>query len=884
MPSLTRRRHRQNRTYKKRSKAIGGTIETVERLISETPLSDSIHIINPESNFVVATYWWGKENVNKNLQVPCPEDVKQLARPRVVKELLRKFEIPKWAFFIATEMKKIREERELTAQEKIAVGSVKAVWSRWSKATSEDPEGREIIRRIEEEVFQEQLRTNPSARRGRKFPEMIAEWDEKCRRANVNYVALNTEFPREDYQNAINGKPLFIRKILDAVAPRGVLYIDGDMWVHKYPHIFDIPNVDFMARGWNIDPRTKPQALKKPFYDPYTFETSGGTMYFANTQRARELLDKWSRESAKPEQAGKADDRILSQVFTTHSYIVGTNIINLPVEYLWLTDMYKGFLKESSDPASIEDVYIEHPYCLTGEERAADQGAAANRTPAGYEEEVVDNINYKRQPETFYEYIYFDGNQSMRDGFARYLKYMKEAKNSFTGQPMMNIIDFANKYGAFNDIATRNLERAGTITSETAELPQDATIPQILSVLLSGRDAYVGGRPSNIQPEDEFVGRDASTKKDNIDMYTRFVHVDTASPMFFSSKSTVLRHLLAMCETLADMNKHVRSYMFLSRIRWNLQGRESASEVVAEETEPPSLLKTVNQIWFGGDLPEWRKFMFEANEAVCKANGYNYRLWRNEDRLEKTPDGKSKNFPSTFGYQETAISEGERTGQSRWAQVADLARIELIYMNGGVYIDSLIEISPAFLKAINTAFDAGYEFIGCNEDPCDPPADCVGNAEKMYLTNSFFAATRYNGVLERLLKEETLDAIDFTSEFINRATGPYYLRSGITDVESDKVFLFDSGQVYQFNQQDTPYKKAKPNIFISKEAKPGAIKVKDDMYYSPGGIHILQTTFLTEKQKTEAILQASKVISPTIVKEKGPLATYHSGLGGTWST
>jgi len=34
-------------------------------------------IINKNSNFVVITYWWGKGNLNKNTQRPCPEDYKQ---------------------------------------------------------------------------------------------------------------------------------------------------------------------------------------------------------------------------------------------------------------------------------------------------------------------------------------------------------------------------------------------------------------------------------------------------------------------------------------------------------------------------------------------------------------------------------------------------------------------------------------------------------------------------------------------------------------------------------------------------------------------------------------------------------------------------------------
>ena len=34
-------------------------------------------IVNKDSNFVVITYWWGRGNLNKNTQRPCPEDLKE---------------------------------------------------------------------------------------------------------------------------------------------------------------------------------------------------------------------------------------------------------------------------------------------------------------------------------------------------------------------------------------------------------------------------------------------------------------------------------------------------------------------------------------------------------------------------------------------------------------------------------------------------------------------------------------------------------------------------------------------------------------------------------------------------------------------------------------
>lgn len=847
----------------------GGTIESVKSLIQETPIP-TINIVNPTSTFVVATYWWGRENINRNLQFPCPEDIMDMAREEALKEIQRTTPFPGWMIQTASNLKRTAQTRDLSEGERTMLQTLKTSWKQWKTDVLNKPENKVILQRYYNDI---QLReqAKEGSRPPRTFPDMIAEWEGKCRQANVNYVSLNTEFPRSDYQNGINGKPLFIQKILDAVAPRGVLYIDGDMWINKYPAIFDIANVDFMARSWNMDPRSTPKSIEKPFYDPYTFETSGGTMYFGNTKRARELLDMWANASAKPEQQGKADDRILSQIFTTRSAIMNINTIPLPLEYLWLTDLYVDILALPNSPVSRDAILIEHPYCLTGEERASEQGANSNRTPRNYEEEVTDNIRYNRSPELFYEYIYFDGNEGMRQEFGRYLEYMKTAIGHFTQQPMLKIVDFANRYGEYNEIAKANLEglSIASYSGQKVSLPLATPIRDILTHLLEGRDVELGGVVPTFQLEDEFVAKDGSRKEDGLDMYTRAVRIDTNAPMFLSAKSGIIKHLLAMCRTMEDVNLHTQTFLFLSRIRWNLYKDGNTS--LKDATHP----RILHQIWFGDEMPQWRREMFERNRKVCEMNGWTHRIWTNADR---TP----QNFPSTIEYQNTAIEIGKETGQSRWAQVADLARLELMYMHGGIYVDSLIETSPALLIAISQAFQQGFEFIGCNEDECDPPLDCIGNAGRKYLTNSFFASTQWNPILERLLDDTQLSQIDMNSEFINRTTGPYYLRTGIQ--EGDKVFMLKSKQIFQFNQQETPYKEATPDIFLFQEETSGTIKVRDDMYLLLGGLHILQTDFLIENAKNEDVLKASQLIATTIVEGGGPLATYHSGLGGTWST
>jgi hypothetical protein len=90
------------------------------------------------------------------------------------------------------------------------------------------------------------------------FEDMIQKWENECSINKCNYLSVEyPEFAKPGgYQLAINAKPLFIKKALELCEGRSVLYIDGDMFIRKYPSIFDLKDVDFMARGWWIDPRS----------------------------------------------------------------------------------------------------------------------------------------------------------------------------------------------------------------------------------------------------------------------------------------------------------------------------------------------------------------------------------------------------------------------------------------------------------------------------------------------------------------------------------------------------------------------------------------------------------------------------------------------------
>ena len=263
-----------------------------------------------------------------------------------------------------------------------------------------------------------------------KFEEMIAKWEKKCADNNCNYMSVEyPEFAQKGgYQLAINAKPMFIVKALEACGKRAVVYIDGDMFVRQYPHIFDRTEYDFMARGWNMDPRASYNIDSSITYDPYTFETSGGIQWFSQTPEARGLAERWVQISSTKAQHGKADDRILSLLINTYKYLTTLKIINLPVEYLWLTLDY--------DDRMIEHIYdwdynemeetkmIEHSECLTTEESAASAsgtGSGNDRQARfyGFLEENIDPVS-----EEYHEYLNFD-NEEQINTLKPYLNYMK---------------------------------------------------------------------------------------------------------------------------------------------------------------------------------------------------------------------------------------------------------------------------------------------------------------------------------------------------------------------------------------------------------------------------------------------------------------------------
>ena len=656
-------------------------------------------IINPKSNFVVCTYWWGKGNKNANTARPCISDyesfikrlknaillllrsikldvTKQKAEAMAILEKRYKTnptfvemverEIRKYSIELdeshkkgLTDVVKTRKEisdtffslafycvdllkEDLIDLYILYLNTQKAEQAMKSMEESKITQllhsrikmGNDtknqmddgILRKLKVKMdhpppFHEHPNTNffdllnihlmyvkPIL-----YDKMIEKWESECRRNKCNFLSI--EYPEfaapGGYQLAINAKPNFIKHALVLCKPRNVVYIDGDMYIRKYPDIFDMKDIDFMARGWSIDPRASEAMDESIYYDPYTFETSGGIMFFSQSLESGRLLNTWISETQRPSNKGKADDRILSLLFNTKKLLCCMKIIQLPIEYLWLSMYYDYMLLELyGDVARMkESIFVEHPECLTSEDTAAGSGASCNRYPKGYEgviaecmyavsEEMHEFILFPESKGEFKEYFeYMSGKQYIHDGNPELVKkkfvhpdnpesneqpiYFYENKDRFGTK--MHISDesktnnevYAENYEAISKI---NIDRLVPDMYNIVTVPLEdsvETVHIILKILSMGYYALY-------DPQSKLTAK----LRSNLSLYKNLDIV--FSPLFgenyndfykpnmrldecilFSPRNSVLKKFLLRCLSLKDLSFYLEEgcYEFMSRVR-----------------------------------------------------------------------------------------------------------------------------------------------------------------------------------------------------------------------------------------------------------------------------------------------------------------------------
>lgn len=150
--------------------------------------------------------------------------------------------------------------------------------------------------------------------------------------------------------------------------------------------------------------------------------------------------------------------------------------------------------------------------------------------------------------------------------------------------------------------------------------------------------------------------------------------------------------------------------------------------------------KKIHQIWFG-DMPESHKRLIP--KIIEKHPDWEYKLWGEKDL---------DNYPM--------INKDMFKLISNVGAKSDIARYEILYNEGGVYLDSDFEMVGSFDELIDTDFFTG-----------------VGHSNEPMVFNGLIGSIKNSLILENLLYN-LKEKFDFNNEVIKEdpmhLTGPYF--------------------------------------------------------------------------------------------------------------
>lgn len=196
-------------------------------------------------------------------------------------------------------------------------------------------------------------RVNKNSTKGLTYDKQVERLIEQCRKSKVNYYFVRYPVFEQKgmYQTALGLKGEFIMKCLNELPEYKIIYIDTDLQILRYPHLFDI-DADCYFLNWN--------EYDGECYNPYQVELPGGILGFANTYNSKALLGILNKYMIK--NLHLAEDKSFSGIISRHFMNTYLRCVWLPYNYMYM------FSKHKYDPSIGKYTHIaNYKEELTGE-------------------------------------------------------------------------------------------------------------------------------------------------------------------------------------------------------------------------------------------------------------------------------------------------------------------------------------------------------------------------------------------------------------------------------------------------------------------------------------------------------------------------------------
>lgn len=174
--------------------------------------------------------------------------------------------------------------------------------------------------------------------------------------------------------------------------------------------------------------------------------------------------------------------------------------------------------------------------------------------------------------------------------------------------------------------------------------------------------------------------------------------------------------------------------------------------------------KIIHRIWVGNkQIPE----EFAAYEQTWKKHhpDWEMKLWT-EDNMISLQNQKEYDYAKEL------------------AKKADIARYEILYQFGGVYVDCDVEC----LKNIEPLLEHIEAFAGAEDN--------------YYITNAVMGCTVHNGIMKYIIDNIPASIQRNSAQEINYQTGPIFITELLKNVSGFKVFEKDIFYPYHWTEKN----------------------------------------------------------------------------------
>lgn len=247
--------------------------------------------------------------------------------------------------------------------------------------------------------------------------------------------------------------------------------------------------------------------------------------------------------------------------------------------------------------------------------------------------------------------------------------------------------------------------------------------------------------------------------------------------------------------------------------------------------------KKLHFIWLGSKQPNYvSKFQKTFTQF---APGYTCRQWGDKDitrdnfpktfdiiqKIKQINNTKIKSYIYRTSDKTMYNTHGRPYMYSKYAQISDLMRYEILVREGGYYFD----VNMFLVKDITSILDIPKPLVLCNE---------LGEnlKDSDVISNSFIGCVPGNPVLKRFLTKSFLSKIDLKNPHVDEETGPFAFRS-ILKVGKDNYHVLPAKTFYPYILEWDPQVKhhklrrsSKPKCTGPKRTKKRTLKMKPNLW------------------------------------------------------